>query len=455
MRLPRLLLRVAVVPVTVAAMLLAVPGAGPASAQKIKRTFWGLHANEWEAPLAPTIRTGSANLTTSRTYWRDIEVAPGVFDFSRLDVQVAGAERLRARPMIVLGHTPSFYSDRPNAVDYYSHVPPTKRWKRFVRKLATRYGDRLDYQIWPEPNISQNWKGTPQELARLTAVAARIIHDVAPRAKVVGPAMTLRLKGQRQRMLKYYRSSVGGERVHTYLDAIAIDPFPMIDGRPEHSYALMQEARSLLRGIGVRGVPFWNNEINYGVAGAGNTSEYTLGLAKQQAYVIRTYALSAGAKMKRTYWLGWFTTDTMAVDLAEPDHDLTDGGDDLAPAQGLRTVQQWMDGTKFRGCERNRKGVWSCTMTTRREVRTMYWHPTRTVRVRPLGAVVHAQDQDARTMPSRARYWVDFRPVLVVTSRTASPPPVPGPAPRPRRAEGTAAPVVQPGDDATRAVLVD
>ena len=50
----------------------------------------------------------------------------------------------------------------------------------------------------------------------------------------------------------------------------------------------MRSVRKQLAKIGVR-KPFWNNEINYGVAGGGSPTTTTYSVDKQQAFVIRTY----------------------------------------------------------------------------------------------------------------------------------------------------------------------
>ena len=51
-------------------------------------------------------------------------------------------------------------------------------------------------------------------------------------------------------MVNYFQQSSGGKKVHTYVDAIAIDPFPEKLGHPEDAYALMQDARKQLAKIG-------------------------------------------------------------------------------------------------------------------------------------------------------------------------------------------------------------
>jgi hypothetical protein len=102
--------------------------------------------------------------------------------------------------------------------------------------VAKRFGQRLDYQIWPEPNIVQNWKGNPRQMAVLTMVAARAIERHAGQgATVVSPAVAVRLPSQQRWMIDYFRQRVGGHRVHSYVDAVAVDPFPEASGTPEDS----------------------------------------------------------------------------------------------------------------------------------------------------------------------------------------------------------------------------
>ncbi len=266
-------------------------GAGGASAQKIRSDFWGMHDNNWVSE--PTVPVGSANFTTSGTYWTSIEsgLLPGVYDWSRLDDQVAAAEAIGAQPMVVLGRTPRIHSSAPASDDFAAHMPTGDAWKNYVTSVAERYGTRLDYQIWPEPNIIQNWQGTPQQMATLTAVASKAITAAAgKKATVVSPAVALRLKSQQKWTVTYFKQKVGGKRVHTYLDAIAIDPFPEQKGTPEDSFQIMRSIKKQLGKIGVH-KPFWNNEINYGVAGGGSADHHHV--RGRQAAVLRDPDLRA------------------------------------------------------------------------------------------------------------------------------------------------------------------
>ncbi len=396
-----------VVPALVASSLLVT---STAEARRIGPNFFGMHDGDWTSP--PSVPVGAANFTTSGTYWPSVETRKGKYNFIRLDQQVAAARDKRAKPMIVLGQTPRFYSSKRGSDDYADYMPKMKAWKRYVSKVAKRYGARLDYQIWPEPNIEQNWRGTPRQMAKLTAVASRAINRQSKKAKVVSPAVALRLKSQQTWMVKYFKQKVGGKRVHRYVDAIAIDPFPEQKGTPEDSFKLMRQTKKRLAGIGVR-KPVWNNEINYGVAGAGDPTSTDYSVNKQQSFVIRTYALSAAASMRRTYWLGWFNTNTLAVSMA------TDRGRPLQPGKSYAVVRSWLNKTRFVGCDRGRHGLLLCTAKKGpKEVRRIYWKTGGKTRIQLPRSVKRVENQEGGVdkRPGR-KIRVDFRPKMVASRR--------------------------------------
>lgn len=407
-RLPFLVTRVALMVVLLALAVGAMPG--PAEAQRIRPDFWGLHDYDWTTP--PTVPVGSANLTTVGTYWRNVETRKGRYDWTRLDGQVAAAESVGAQPMVLLGQTPRFHSARPRSAEYDDFMPKIAAWKRYVAKVAKRYGTRIDYQIWPEPNIVQNWKGSPRQMAQLTAIASKAIKKSAgKKAKVVAPAVALRLASQRKWTLDYFKQSVGGVRVHRFVDAIAIDPFPEQSGTPEDSYAIMRGIRRQLAQIGVR-KPIWNNEINYGVPGGGATTTTRYPVAKQRSYVIRTYVLSAAARMQRTYWLGWFSSDIMAIDMADS------AGRPLGPGKSYAVVRSWLNTTRFKGCT-TQKGLWRCTATKGEEVRTIFWKRSGSATITTPRSTLRVEDQNGGVddRGGRTAVRVTSRPIMVASAR--------------------------------------
>ncbi|HEX3932300.1 MAG TPA: hypothetical protein VHW64_16490, partial [Nocardioides sp.] len=100
-------------------------GHGHGKGNKIGSHFFGM----W-APSLPTsyphAPLGALNLSVNGVYWPNLETAPGVFDFSHLDALVSDAESYNAKPLVVLGITPSFYGSAHNA------MPPLSAWKNYV-----------------------------------------------------------------------------------------------------------------------------------------------------------------------------------------------------------------------------------------------------------------------------------------------------------------------------------
>lgn len=345
-------------------LALVMQACSPASASStVNDRFFGMHAPHLPGsfPTAKGVEIGAVNLTTNGVYWPQLETSRGTFDFSHLDAVVGAARARGAQPLLVLGQTPAW------AGPHVWSVPPMKAWKKYVQRVAATYKTRVDYQIWPEPNIVQNWAGSPKKLAKLTAAAATIIHHQAKRAVVVSPAMVLRMNYQRTFMDAFYGVRVGGKLVGRYVDAVGIDPYPQAKGTPEDSLALIAKARAIVRRHHVS-APLWNVEINYGVAG-GHASVGAWSHHKQQSYVVRNYLLNAGANVKRVYWLDWAHIDEAAVQLVE-----RDGVTPTPAATSLGVVQGWLTGQRASACSRaTRTHVWSCRLVKHGRASWVYW----------------------------------------------------------------------------------
>ena len=352
----------------VLALGLSAAACTPASASgAVNGRFFGMHAPGLQT-AAPSAKVGAFNLTTNGVYWPRIETSPGHFDFTRLDAVVAAAQARHARPMLVLGQTPQFHSTRPNATPVAATVPRMAAWKSYVTAVVERYGTKLDYEIWPEPDIITNWSGTKKQLAQLVAAASKIIHKKAGHAVVVGPALVLRMKYQQKFMNAFYGIKVGGKAIGSYVDAVGIDPYPTIKGTPEDSLALIQKAKTILRKHKVK-KPLWNVEINYGVAGGGSTTTKHLSNHVQAAYVTRTFMLNAGAGVKRVYWLGWYRFTTMAIQMVRADETTP------TPAgKAYSVVRSWLLKQHAHACTRSKKThVWSCKLVRKGHASYVYW----------------------------------------------------------------------------------
>ncbi|MEO6713554.1 MAG: hypothetical protein ABIM89_09025, partial [Mycobacteriales bacterium] len=98
----------------------SVAAATPAAAASIPigPGLFGLHIND-SVTNYPTVPFGTVRLWDSGTSWRELQPSPTVWDFSRLDAQVAKLRAARKDIVIVLGSTPRWASKRPNEAGNY------------------------------------------------------------------------------------------------------------------------------------------------------------------------------------------------------------------------------------------------------------------------------------------------------------------------------------------------
>jgi hypothetical protein len=390
--------------------------AAPASAasQRINRQFFGMHdGNPTSWPGAPV---GSLRLWDSGVSWREIETKKGYYDFSRLDAIVDTARARGARVLLVLGQTPRFHSTRPNRAASYGRgaadMPTLSSWRNYVATVVRRYKGRgVDYQVWNEANVTGYWRGSAAQMAKLTQLTKKVVDRNDSRAKVVSPALATRLTGQRKWLRTFYAQRVGGKRVASFVDAVSLHLYPLPKDKPETSMTLLSASRQMLGALGVR-KPIWNTEINYGLLGGGTAKN--ISRRKESAYVARTFLLNAAANIKRVHWYSWDIGPLANTQLTYSN------GTSLTPAGvAYRVVGEWMIGSRMRGCSRDGRGTYTCTMTYSGGVKRVYWNPSRKVSVR-----VHRsakQWENLKGVETRinggAPLGVGLSPVMVRSSR--------------------------------------
>jgi polysaccharide biosynthesis protein PslG len=402
---------------------------GHPRAVHVPRAFFGLH--DGSAQAYGHLPFGSLRLWDAGVTWRDVETAPGVYDWTRLDSLVSAAQAHHVQVTLVLGMTPSFYAATSSA------APDPGDYARYVRAVMARYrsfhGHRgiAAYQVWNEANISYFWTGTPQQMARLTQVVDQVRDQVDPHATVVAPSFAVRLRYQRAGMDRYQRERVDGHAVwrHYDVNALSLYPKPTYGARPggpEDAMHLLGRARRQLLAAGVP--PYkkiWATEVNYGVKGGGLavSSAHPISERRQVANVLRTYFLGAAHGLQRVFWYryDWGTVsdggtlgNTLLTVPGEWDR-LTAAG------RALRTARAWLRGrlvgTHGRApCAHRRDGTYTCIVRFRGGTRTIYWNPHREVRVH----VPRATNRVVLTSRGRIRaasgmVKVGYRPVMVRT----------------------------------------
>jgi polysaccharide biosynthesis protein PslG len=394
--------------------------AAPAEAKRIRPGFFGMHDARITYGAQPAADFGSLRLWDSGTAWRQIETRRGRFDFTNLDRAVSIATTAGVRPLLALGQTPRFHATRRNAAGSYgpgsTSMPRIRAWKRYVAKVARRYGNRIDYQIWNEPNVIQYWSGSPAQMAKLTAVASRQIRRVVDgRPTIAAPSFPLRLEKQRRWYRSYWSQRVGGKGMASFVTATAANLYPEARRGPEAQLALQRFARRAMPPA-ARSKPLWNTEINYGLEGGGVTAK-RLRPRVQAAYAARTLLLNTAMPVKRVYWYSWTIGDFANTHLSRED----DRSQRTRAGRAWDEVRSWLVGTRVRSCRQSSRGVWTCTYKAgRTEVRRVYWKPSGsrvTVRTHRSTRQVTSLGGRTRATDGRVRLRVGAVPAMVTSRR--------------------------------------
>jgi hypothetical protein len=406
--------------------------AGGSQSVRVPATFFGMHDTSQQA--YGRLPFGSLRLWDAWVTWKDIETSPGVYDWSRLDSLVAGAQAHGVQVTLVLAMTPSFYGDAAS-------LPPRQLsdYRSYVQAVMSRYrdfdGERgiSSYQVWNEGNVHTFWTGTPHQLAELTRVVYRVRNQVDPGASVVAPSFDMRLPWERTWFSRYQSQRVDGRPVSDFYDvnAVSLYPMPSYGGRPggpEDAMAMVGRVRHRLAAAHVPAdKPLWATEINYGVTGdPAHLTADPISERRQVANVIRTYLLGAASGLQRVFWYrydwgllpdsegGGTLGNTLLATPGQPD--------EITPAgQAVATATDWLKGRLMaspgqRPCAQDKRGTYTCIVRYAGGVRRIYWNPRRGVRVPiPPDADYRQASGGSRTALGRdvTTMRVSYRPVMV------------------------------------------
>lgn len=156
---------------------------------------------------ATTVR--SHDLGNGKGRWQKIEISPGVFDWSDVDLWVDKHHAAGREFIFTLFGTPRFYSARPSEIGIYGPVnfglqaepSDMTKWDAFCAAVAARYRGKIKYfEIWNEPNMNNNgtgasgshffFSGTFAKLSEMVRRANQTIKAIDPTAKIISPAIT-------------------------------------------------------------------------------------------------------------------------------------------------------------------------------------------------------------------------------------------------------------------------
>ena len=283
--------------------------------QPVDRAYFGLVLSR-PLPLQPwpSVPFGSWRMWDAHVTWPFLEPQRGQWDFSTLDRMVAEAQANAVRPLLVLAHSPSWASARPDEKSAYqpgNAAEPASMddWRDYVRTVATRYKGRIsEYQIWNEPSDESHYSGSMAKLVELTCEAQRILKRIDPGITVVSAG------------------SAGGGPNIDYLDkflgagaANCIDVvahhFYVYRYGPEAMVPIIRAVRAVMTKNKVDTLPLWGTEVGWWIANTDGRADSAL-VAKggwrrldagieAGATIQRAFLLARAEGVARLYWYTW------------------------------------------------------------------------------------------------------------------------------------------------------
>ena len=350
----------------------------PAAA--VPSSYFGIHVHRaisrgTERPTVwPSVGVGSLRLWDSYVSWSDLEPAPGVWRFERLDSLVALAAKHHMSVCLTLGRTPRWASSRPREGSAYGpgeQAMPKQlaTWENYVRVVATRYKGRIAaYEIWNEPNQRGMFSGSVGDVARLAAIAYRTVKMVDPAATVVSPSPARGDEGIAW-VAQYARA--GG--LHN-ADVIGFHPY-VTNATPEAMAALVLRLRRGLDRDAATTKPIWITELGWFVQDRSGTVKGStdpmafdhtiLSDTVAGAYVARALALGWCTGSRRLMWYAW---DNGRMGLLEPDRQT-----EKLAATAFRTMAGWMTDATISRCSRSNDGRWTIDLARANGRRARRW----------------------------------------------------------------------------------
>jgi uncharacterized protein (TIGR03437 family) len=317
--------------------------------------FYGMHMtpetiNGKTGVPWPPFGFGPVRLHDTVTKWADIDKGGGVYDFSKLDTLLSNlAEQGKTDLIFTMWGTPEYASggqtcENASGVTYTCVPPsdlnsdgtgPNQYWKNYMTALANHAAGQTPgkikyWEIWNEPNYSNYWTGTVEQLVRMAQDAYTIIKQVDPQAVILTPPVSRGVDtgsgGGWSWLDKYFKA--GGAQ---WTDIVVFHGYPNPQVQPVSPEDAL-DGIAKIASISPPGKPIWNDESSWG-------RDTTLpDPDTQAAFAARSQLVQIGV-VDRYYWYQYPSPEWGSV---------TDENYELTPAGvALGEEYNWTVGATF------------------------------------------------------------------------------------------------------------
>jgi uncharacterized protein (TIGR03437 family) len=336
--------------------------------------FFGLHMtpetiNGKTGVPWPPFGFGPVRLHDTVTKWADIDKGGGVYDFTKLDNLLSNlAEQGKTDLIFTMWGTPEYAAggrtcENASGVTFTCVPPsdlnsdgtgPNQYWKNYITALANHAAGQIPgkieyWEIWNEPNYSNYWTGTVEQLVTMARDAYTIIKQVDPQALIFTPPVARGAHtdsgGGWSWLDRYFKA--GGDQ---WTDIVVFHGYPNPQVRPVSPESVLDGIARIVS-ISPPGKRIWNGESSWGR----NTTLPDPDM--QAAFAARSQLVQMGV-VDRYYWYQYPSPEWGTI---------TDSNHELTPAGiALGEVYNWTVGSTFAApcAPLTPSGTtWSCQLT--------------------------------------------------------------------------------------------
>lgn len=354
------------------------------SSLMISPGFFGMTVNN--VPAAPWPTTLGFRFRGFRTLgvqikWSDLETCDGGSDptnscytWTSFDSWINLALNNGQDVLYVVYWTPSWASSQPNDTSCASgHLqffspggcdPPddlaadgTGSDQHFIDFLTavlthTGPGKIKFWNLWNEPNILAEWKGTTAQLLRLAKDLRNTVLTLDPSALFVTPAY---VGPNSTAALGSYLAAGGGN----FADIIAYHGYiysgtcPTDCPIPENEGPLVDATRQMLTTYGQQKKPLFDIEGSWGAINDVSTMSDP---DQEAAFTARFYLMHFSKAVNRLYWFSWNSSDSAQF------YDAATQKVNLA-GRAYKQLYDWTEGATLNVPCNNVGTAWTCTLT--------------------------------------------------------------------------------------------
>jgi hypothetical protein len=314
---------------------------------------FGVQIQLWYAPpkQLDAIKAAGFGLLRFGIGWRDVEKQPGHYDWREADEFIAQVRARHLRSIIIVyGGNPAYSGEMEAAKDASSPalekpaIAPRddaalRAYARFAAAAAQRFkGDDIIWEIWNEPDQDSFWppKADPNAYATLASAACQAMREVAPDARIIGPAAA-GMPNLKDRLGIGWWSTTLSAPAGSCLDAMSVHSYRVEPNKPPRTpESVMDDNEAALAfiaghtGKGRLAPPLICSE--WGFSSIQVTPE------QQANYVLRTHLSNILSGVPVTIWYEWRDSRLGASD-PEAHFGLVDyRGKDKPAIQALRDV---------------------------------------------------------------------------------------------------------------------